>query len=168
MAMTPLRILALAAVAAAAAACASYGSVVPGEPADRVQARMGAPSQVWRNADGTQTWEYRTAPAGWYTYMVDLGPDHAVRGIRQVLAEEYLSRIQPGMSRDDVRRVLGGPKEIAHYPRSHQEVWSWRFKEQNTWYRLFLVQFDESTGTVMRTYRIDDPTYYDKGGKSRG
>jgi SmpA/OmlA family protein len=166
--MMTLRILIPAALVALGAGCASYAPVPAGESAEQVQARMGRPSEVWKNADGTETWEYRQGPAGWYTYMVDLGPDRAVRSVRQVLSEEYLARVQPGMSRDDVHRLLGAPKEISHYPRSNQEVWSWRFKEQNTWYRLFLVQFDETRGTVLRTYRIDDPTYYDKGGKNRG
>jgi len=30
---------------------------------------------------------------------------------------------------------------------------------------LFMVTFDESTGAVLRTFRMDDPAYYDKGGK---
>jgi hypothetical protein len=166
--MMPLRILILAGAAWLAAGCAHYGTPVPGDSAEQVRSRMGMPTESWKNPDGGETWEYRTGPAGWYTYMVDVGPDRVVRAVQQVLSEEYFAKIQPGMAREAVHRLLGLPKEVAHYPRSGQEVWSWRFKEQNTWYRLFIVQFDESTGTVLRTYRIDDPTYYDKGGKGRG
>jgi hypothetical protein len=169
MTMSLVRLLVLAAaVVLLVPACANFRAVEPGTSADQMRARMGAPADVWKNADGTETWEYRYGPAGWYTYMVDLGPDRAVRAVRQVLSEEYLSRVRPGMSREEVHRLLGAPKEIAHYPRSNEEVWSWRFKEQNTWYRLFLVSFDQSTGSVLRTYRIDDPMYYDKGGRGRG
>lgn len=67
-----------------------------------------------------------------------------------------------------MHRLLWGPKQVNRFSRSNQEVWTWRFKQDNHWYRLFLVQFDESTGTVLGTYRIDDPTYYDKGGVGKG
>jgi len=165
--MTPIRILILAALVAFAG-CASYGSVAPGESADQVRSRLGSPSDVWKDAGGAETWEYRTAPAGWYTYMIDFGPDHAVRGVRQVLSDEYFAKIQRGMPREEVHRLLGGPKQVNRFSRSNQEVWTWRFKQDNHWYRLFLVQFDESTGTVLGTYSIDDPTYYDKGGVGKG
>jgi hypothetical protein len=162
-----IRLLATAVMAGALAGCVNYGSIAPGTSADQLSTRAGRPAEVWKNADGTETWEYRYGPVGWYTYMVDMGPDRAVRAVHQVLDEPYLSKVQPGMSRADVHRLLGGPKEIAHYPLSHEEVWSWRFKQQNQWYRLFLVSFDESTGAVTRVYRIDDPYYYDKGGRGR-
>jgi hypothetical protein len=163
-----IRLLATALLAAAATGCSNYGSITPGTGADQVRARMGTPGEVWRNADGTETWEYRTAPAGWYTYMVDLGPDHAVRDVHQVLDEPYFGRIQPGLSRDQVRRLLGAPKDVAEYKAKNEEVWSWRYKEANNWYRLFNVAFDASSGTVLRTFRMDDPYMYDKGGKSKG
>jgi hypothetical protein len=164
--MKLIRLLVLAALAALIPGCANYvGSIAPGTRAQDLQARVGPPAEVWKNTDGTETWEYRQGPAGYYTYMIDLGPDRAVRAVHQVLDEPYFAKVSPGMSREQVHRLLGGPKEVAHYPRQHEEVWTWRFKQEQVWYRLFMVYFDESTGTVVRTFRMDDPVYYDKGGK---
>jgi hypothetical protein len=168
MAMNSIRILVPALLAAAAAGCANYASIAPGTSADQLTAHAGRPAEVWKNTDGTETWEYRQAPAGWYTYMVDLGPDHAVRDVHQVLDEPYFVKIQPGLSRDQVRRLLGAPKDVAEYKAKNEEVWSWRYKEANNWYRLFNVAFDASSGTVLRTFRMDDPYMYDRGGKSKG
>ena len=169
MTMTILRIsTAAAALAAILGGCANYGSIAPGTGADQVRARMGTPAEVWKNGDGTETWEYPTSPNGWYTYMVDLGPDHTVRDVHQVLDDPYFAKIQPGQSRDQVRRVLGAPKDIAQYRRKNEEVWSWRYKEANNWYKLFNVAFDASSGTVLRTFRLDDPYMYDKGGRGKG
>jgi SmpA/OmlA family protein len=165
MTMNLVRLL-VPALAALIPACANYaGSIAPGTPAQDVQARVGPPADVWKNADGTETWEYRQGPAGYYTYMIDLGPDRAVRAVHQVLDEPYFAKVQPGMSREEVQRLLGAPKEVVHYPRRNEEVWTWRFKQEKVWYRLFMVSFDESSGAVVRTFRMDDPTYYDKGGK---
>ena len=111
---------------------------------------------------------YRTAPAGWYTYMVDLGPDHAVRDVHQVLDEPYFGRIQPGLSRDQVRRLLGAPKDVAEYKAKNEEVWSWRYKEANNWYRLFNVAFDASSGTVLRTLPHGRPLHVRQGRQEQG
>jgi SmpA / OmlA family len=167
MAMDLIRRFALAAVLMAFAGCANFPAIAPGTSAQDLQARAGRPGHVWKNADGTETWEYRYGPAGWYTYMIDLGPDRAVRAVHQVLADEYFAKVSPGMSREQVRRLLGDPKEIARYAGQREEVWSWRFKEQAAWYRLFNVHFDESTGAVLRVSRMDDPYVYDKGGKDK-
>lgn len=168
MIMSLVRVLAIAALAALLSACAGLTTVRPGTAAQDLRSRAGAPAEVWKNADGTETWEYRYGPTGWYTYMVDLGPDRAVRTVHQVLADEYFAQVRPGMSREAVHRLLGGPKEIARYKASNEEVWSWRFKEANNWYRLFNVSFDGSSGAVLRTFRLDDPYMYDKGGKGKG
>ena len=168
MTMNPIRIFVVAALASLMAGCAHFGGVAPGTSSEQLRARAGPPAGVWKNADGSETWEYRYGPTGWTTYMVDLGPDHAVRAVHQVLSEEYFAKIAPGMSREAVRRLLGEPKEVARYSGQNEEVWSWRFREQNNWYRLFNVHFDQSTGAVLRVSRMDDPYIYDKGGKGKG
>ncbi len=166
MTMTFQRLVPVLALAAGLAGC-GFNGINPGASDRELRARAGSPAHVWKNPDGTETWEYRYGPTGWTTYMVDVGPDHAVRSVHQVLGDEYFAKVVPGMSRDNVRRLLGGPKEIARYAGANEEVWSWRYKEAGNWYRLFNVAFD-STGAVRRTFRLDDPYMYDKGGKGKG
>jgi len=137
-----------------AAGCANFSAISPGDSAPTVEARVGAPGTVWKNADGSEVWEYPLGPSGVQTFMIDIGPDRTVRAVRQVLREEYFSKVVPGMSRDEVRRLLGRPKEVWYFPARDEEVWTWRYLEVN--YRLFNVLFDRTSGTVRNTLRLDE------------
>jgi hypothetical protein len=120
----------------------------------QVQARMGKPETVRKNSDGSETWEYPGGPLGRQTYMVTLGSDHAVKEVRQVLSDEYFSKVIPGMSRDEVRALLGRPGETATYAARDEEVWSWRYQQQKPMF--FHVLFDRSAGTVRTTQRLEE------------
>src|SRR5204862_5710105 len=97
-------------------------------PAQQVQAKLGAPETVRKNADGSEVWEYPGGPLGRVTYMVALGSDHAVREVRQVLNDEYFSRVRAGMSRDAVRRLTGRTGYIMEFSASDEELTSWRYQ----------------------------------------
>src|SRR5437762_13558201 len=118
--------LLLLALAACLAGCANLTAVSSGMPAQQVQAKLGAPATVRKNADGSEVWEYPRGPFGVETYMVTLGPDRAVREVRQVLSEETISKLQAGMSREEVRRLVGSPRYVGFSNRTDEEVWSWR------------------------------------------
>ena len=91
-------LLLLLMLAASLAGCANFTAVSSGMPAQQVQAKLGAPETVRKNADGSEVWEYPGGPLGRQTYMVTLGSDHAVREVHQVLNDEYFSRVRAGMS----------------------------------------------------------------------
>ena len=149
----PLR-LSLFALAAFLAGCANFSAVTSGMPAQQVQAKLGAPETVRKNADGSEVWEYPGGPLGKQTYMVTLGSDRAVREVRQVLNDEYFSRVRAGMSRDEVRRLLGRPGETMVFGARDEEVWSWRYQQENAMF--FHVLFDRSAGTVRTTLRLEE------------
>src|SRR3989442_3353818 len=125
--------------AAFTAGCASPSAINRGASAQVVEALMGAPANVWKNADGSEVWEYPRGPFGVETYMVTLGPDRAVREVRQVLSEATFSKVHAGMPREEVRRLLGRPKDVGFSAASDEETWSWRYLEGN--YRIFDVLF---------------------------
>jgi len=151
------------ALAALLAACANFPGISTGRPEAQVRAQVGAPATVWKNADGSETWEYPLGPFGQQTYMITINPDHTVGNVSQVLSDEFLLKVQTGMSRDEVRRLLGKPAEIDRYERLHEEVWSWRFKDQDVWHKLFNAHFDSDTGTVRRVSRTDEPLFNPHG-----
>jgi len=97
--------LLLLVLAASLAGCANFTAVTSGMPAQQVQAKLGAPETVRKNADGSEVWEYPEGPYGRQTYMVTVGADRTVREVHQVLNDEYFSRVRAGMSRDEVRRL---------------------------------------------------------------
>jgi len=149
-----LTLLSFAALAASLWSCAAVSPVAGGMDEMQVRARMGKPETVRNNPDGSETWEYPGGPLGRQTYMVTLGPDHAVKDVRQVLSEEYFSKVVPGMSREQVRQLLGKPGEVSTYSAREEEVWSWRYQQQNPMF--FHVMFDRSTGTVRTTQRLEE------------
>jgi hypothetical protein len=149
----------LSALAASLAACANLAAVTSGMPAQQVQAKLGAPETVRKNADGSEVWEYPGGPLGRQTYMVTVGSDRAVQEVHQVLNEEYFSKVHAGMSRDEVRRLLGKHGEIMVFGARDEEVWTWRYQQQNPMF--FNVLFDRTAGTVRTTQRIEEILWMD-------
>jgi hypothetical protein len=148
------RTAALLALVVLPAACANFSAVSPGDSTQDVEARVGPPGSVWKNADGSEVWEYPMGPSGVQTFMIDIGTDQAVQAVHQVLREEYFAKVVAGMSRDEVHRLLGRPKEVWYFPARDEEVWVWRYLEVN--YRFFNVLFDRTGGTVRTTLRLDE------------
>ena len=146
--------LSLAAFAASLSSCAAISPVTSGMDEPQVQSSLGKPETIRKNSDGSETWEYPQGPLGRETYMVTMGPDHAVKEVRQVLREEYFSKVRQGMSREEVRQLLGRPGEVMVFRARDEEVWSWRYLEQNP--MLFNVLFDRSAGTVRITQRQEE------------
>jgi hypothetical protein len=131
-----------------ASGCASFNSLSPGMSAQRVEGAVGAPSNVWKSPDGSEVWEYPLGPLGVETYMVSFGPDRSVRGVRQVLTDENINKLQPGMSRDDVNRMLGRPAGKGFSDRTNEEIWYWRYMAWQVRKMELYVQFDRPTGTL--------------------
>ncbi len=138
--------------------CANFSAISPGDTANSVEARVGPPAAIWKNPDGSEVWEYPLGPLGVETYMVTLGPDHAVREVRQVLSEEYISKLHAGMSRDEVRRLVGRPRDIGFSDLNDEEIWSWRYREWRVRNMELYVQFDRPTGTLKKISRFQIDT----------
>jgi len=140
-----------------AAGCASFSAVNPGASAQQLETLMGAPANVWKNADGSEVWEYPRGPLGVETYMVTLGSDRTVREVRQVLSDETISKLHVGMSRDEVRRLLGRPRDIGFSSLNDEEIWSWRYREARVRNMELYVQFDRPSGALksLSRFQID-------------
>jgi hypothetical protein len=154
----PLPLLSLAA-ALWFPGCA-FSPVTTGMDETQLQARMGKPETVRKGADGSQIWEYPRGPLGRQTYMVTLGPDQKVSQVRQVLTDEYFAKVTTGMSRDEVRQILGRPGEVWTFGARDEEVWSWRYSQGNPMF--FNVMFDRSAGKVRSTQRIEEILFLDQ------
>ncbi|HTF15862.1 MAG TPA: outer membrane protein assembly factor BamE, partial [Burkholderiales bacterium] len=126
--------------------------------ARQVETLVGAPTNVWKNADGSEVWEYPRGPFGVETYMVTLGPDRAVREVRQVLGDDTISKLHAGMSREEVRRLLGTPRDIGFSGLDDEEIWSWRYRDWGVRNMELYVQFDRPTGTLKKITRFQIDT----------
>lgn len=117
---------------------------------DDVRRAMGKPETTWEDEDGTRVLEYPKAPEGSRTWIFTMDAHGTLREYHQALTLENFSRIQPGMSRDSVRRLLGKPRSVVVFTRLKEEVWDYRFLD-NQQSRLFNVHLDQDTGKVKRT-----------------
>ncbi|GIZ50095.1 outer membrane protein assembly factor BamE [Noviherbaspirillum aridicola] len=123
-----------------------------------VRSVMGAPDRVYEDSDGTRALQYPKGPAGTRTWEFLIGRDGRLVDYRQLLTEENFARIKPGMTREEVHRILGRERKIERYARKNEEVLDWRylspFGEQ-----FFNVHFDISTGRVTGTSSQDARNY---------
>jgi len=91
-----------------------------------VVARFGQPENVWDAPDG-RVFEYNRQPAGQKNYMITIGPDGKMRALRQVLSPENFAKVQPGMSMEALRKMLGKPAKVTPYPLKRETEWEWRW-----------------------------------------
>lgn len=118
---------------------------------------MGQPETVREEEDGSRILEYPKGPTGHRTWFFMIGNNGKLTDYKQVLTHETFSRIQPGMTMDAVRRMLGKPRSITRFKLKNEEVWDWTYLEPTQKTRLFNVHFDIASGKVMRTSTSEDP-----------
>jgi len=94
-----------------------------------VVARFGQPENVWDTPEvaGGRVFEYNRQPAGQKNYMITIGADGKMRALRQVLTPENFAKVQPGMSMEALRKMLGKPAKVTPYPLKRETEWEWRW-----------------------------------------
>jgi len=148
---------ALALTALAGCAALAPQSFPPGTSMAEVEARLGKPPVIVKAADGGTVWQYPTGPVGQTTFIVQFGPDQRTKAAYQALTMQEFAKIQRGITRDQVRLLLGPPGETMSFGRMNEEVWSYRYQAAASDNRIFNVHFDASTGYVRATSDQVDP-----------
>jgi hypothetical protein len=120
-----LAVLALSLSACASMVSGGFSDFKPGlaSTAD-VEARVGKPAHVWKDADGSQQWEYSQQPFRQTTYMVHFSSDGKVLGVDQVLTRGQFAKVQPRMTTDQVRRLMGQPGRVSKSLKD-EDTWEW-------------------------------------------
>ena len=132
-----------------------------------VRARFGEPEKIWDAADmaslpqagaaaqpGARTFEYSRQPQGSANYLITLGPDGKMSALRQVLNPQNFARVLPGMSMEQVRKMLGKPMKITPYALARTTHYDWRYIDPPSTPMVFTAVFDAdlrvlSTGSVL-------------------
>ena len=110
----------------------------------------GPPSRVWPEADGGRTLEYATQPFGQTCYMVRLDAQDRFVSAVDALAPAQRERVQPGMTPEQVTRMLGRERTRVFFRNSGEDVWDWNVPPDMNGYLLrFNVHFKD--GVVLRT-----------------
>ena len=142
-------------VAAALPACdyVNLKEIKPGVTTQAdVRSRMGEPGFIHWNDDGTATWEYARQPNGSSCYMITIGQDHVVAKVEQVLNDANYAKVRVGMSKDDIRRLLGAPGSKQTFENLREEIWEWRIEGMPPMDETyFMVHFDTDSGGVKKT-----------------
>jgi len=120
-----------------------------------VRAKFGEPVAIYREENGSRTFEYPRQPAGQVNYMITVGADGKMSALRQVLKPANFAKVEPGWDRAQVRRLLGLPAKTMRYELKNEEVWDWRFADGQEG-KLFSVTFDRD-GHVTSTAVTPDP-----------
>ena len=128
----------------------------PGETTEaQIRDQMGEPETARTFTDGSKRLEYPRGPAGTSTYFVDLDSSGRFVSVTQVLTAENIARVRPGMTQDEVRRLLGKPTTVAEYPLKQERVWSWHWEEGGvTRDAMFNAHFNPA-GIVVTTSRSE-------------
>ncbi len=118
-----------------------------------ILAAYGEPVKRWANDDGTTTLEYSTQPNGEITMMYTVDQGGVVLRQENALADENLARIERGMTKDEVARMLGRHRSVQTFVNSGEEVWDWNVRNDypGILATLFNVHFVD--GKVVRTSR---------------
>lgn len=149
-----MRLATLLLCSALLAGCATLGGdarLQPGISRDAdVMALYGQPTRVWPEADGGRTLEYATQPRGTRCYMVRLSADGRLVAVEDGLSPASRARIEPGMTPEQVSRILGTERSRVLFRLSGEDVWDWTIEPDQSGYGMrFNVHFKD--GAVVRT-----------------
>ena len=70
------------------AGCSHPGSLIPGQSTrDEARARAGQPTDVRKDANGDELWDYATGPEGFDTWRLRFGADGRLRDVTQLVLQ---------------------------------------------------------------------------------
>ena len=157
-----MKIVTLLSLSAAAllAGCGSFGTLVPGQSTQSdVRARLGAPTDVRKDRNGDELWDYAGGPEGPETYRVRIGADGRVKEVTQLVTQERLLSITPGKTtKQEVHELLGRPGEESMT--GVGETWSWRHEIDGGLRGHLVVSFNPD-GTVRERSALIDAINYE-------
>lgn len=131
-------------------ACTTLAPPRPYTTEAEARAARGEPARSWANDDGTTTLEYSTQPYGDTCLMVQVDQGGVVLRQWDALAAENLARVERGLDKEQVSRLLGSHRSEQAFRLSGEEVWDWNIRNHGPGVAtLFNVHFID--GKVVRT-----------------
>lgn len=153
----------LAAALLLVAGCAStvaFHGLQPGRSTEGdVRRAFGEPAMTLPEGEGGRQLVFPTGPAGTQTWMAFLSPDGRLLRLEPALTDENLRRVYPGISGDEVLRLIGPPWRRIEFPNLRQVAWD--YHTQDSW--GYLVDYSvmvDGRGIVASTVsaRLDGQT----------
>ena len=135
------------------ASCASYDgyNLRPGVSTEaELRQVMGKPALEFTNADSSRELAFARGPLGAQTYMAHVSRDGIVQVVKQVLTDGVFNAIQPGMTQDEVLRLIGPPREKMSFARLAQVAWDYKYRDTWGYDSIFSVTFDADGRVVSK------------------
>lgn len=152
-----IRMLSAAVVAASLlAGCAHPDGLRVGMSRDELTSRFGRPAAERREATG-DVWIYSSAPLGQRASAAHLDASGHVTSVEPLLNTEHFATIRVGEWNKDAVLAHFGKAAVFSRVQTY-EVWSYRYREAETWDSLFHVMFD-AAGVVRQVQNGPDPMY---------
>lgn len=148
-----MKILPALLAAFVAASCASYdGRGLRAGASTEAELRqvMGEPAMQFSNSDGSRQLAYPRGPLGSQTFMAHVSRDGIVRAIEPVLSDGTFNAIQPGMTQDEVLRMIGPPRDTMSFPRLGHVSWDYKYTDTWGYLAIFSVTFDRDGRVVSK------------------
>jgi SmpA / OmlA family len=101
-----------------------------------VRTRFGEPEKIWDAADMASVPLPRTTPDG------------KMSSLRQVLSPQNFKLVIPGMSMEQVRKLLGKPMKVTPFVLKKQTEYDWRYLSSPTQPYIFTTVFDADLRVV--------------------
>lgn len=142
------------------AACATLfpAAVNIGDTESDLISKRGQPTHHYQDGKD-HLLEYALGPWSQKTYIARISPDGRVLSFEQVLTVEKFATIKVGTTtKEDVLHTIGAPSETSYLSLSDLEVWSYPYKEHDTWNSLMHVHFDRN-GIVRKMLNGPDPRF---------
>ena len=139
-----------------AGGCAHPDLLRVGMTRDELASRFGRPAAERRDADG-DVLIYSSAPLGQRASAAHLDATGRVASVEPLLNTEHFATIRVGQwNKQDVLDHFGTAAEFSRI--QHFDVWSYRYREAETWNSLYSVMFD-AQGIVRQVQNGPDPMY---------
>jgi hypothetical protein len=135
----------------------NFSEPVPGMSQEALIAAAGKPVTTYQD-DKTNLWEYSSF-WGQQTHMARFDEKGRLTSWEQVLTSQNFAKVKIGeATKRQILLRFGQPAERSYFSRMRQEVWSYRFKEEDVWDSLMNLHFDEA-GIVRKMEVMRDPLF---------
>jgi hypothetical protein len=163
-----LKKTALLLLSIAISGCAVLGgpAYTPGTTTQaEVFSAKGPPAYYWEEPNGIKRFFWPTGPVGTSTVMARFDKQQKLVSIEEVLNTAHFSKIQSGMSMDEVLREIGPPYEgwTTYFKARDELAWEWRYCDSWSTAARFNVLFDGTTKKVRSTLSLTEAQRFSFG-----
>ena len=124
----------------------------------QVMSAKGTPAYFWEEPNGVKRFFWPTGPMDTSTVMARFDAQQRLLSIEEVLDTQHFSKIQPGMSMDEVLREIGPPYAgwTTYFKARDELAWEWRYCDSWNAAARFNVLFDGTTKKVRSTLSLTE------------